>query len=766
MNIDSNAFAVDKYVVALLQYKSLEELVLRGNAMVSEIKSLDSDMQMLVYENYNKFISATDTIRKMKHSVEEMESQMVQLEKNMATISTASETVDSSLSARRGQLEKLNGAKRNLTKLQFLTELPARLQRCVREEQYETAVQDFRKARHILRAVGHVGSFEGIEGEATLIMKRLAQALAARLLQPALTPQMLGATSRLLLHLEGREAAHLTEYLARRLRTLHEMLSNFTPTENRTAVVTSVDADVAGGEAGGTEVGDHGEERARDTVDTLSPAARDVAQLGTSFLPQLIELHDEWQRLFMPEAPEPVLAAYSVIADERSDTPLAAAAKHAMLIEALQELSGGYIELCRRRLLEESVTPEQLLQGLRELMGALDRLHTLVPDAKLLQRASRAAELLAKRSIDTQLGRLQQNLADVVAGMEGALHDELHAAGGAVAVHVRDALAAASPLLVPLCELLGLRADGMAKHLVARLHTALLSIAKAALEPTEQPRGALARAGLCLHMVSTGVPQVPAMLKAQLAPHGLAGAALGFDSALMAHKMQGSADLLLERFVEMQAQTLSLAVTRRMEETDWLHCPPPRGVTHLVEVAMHELRAMYALAVHVLPCEATHPLVPQGPFPAASAMGDQLMAQRSKPPLGPGSSTAIQKDLQRMFARKISFGTGLFSVASGGKPSVGSMLTHVTKLTLKTLVEEVRLNTFSRAGFQQLQVDCAMLRWILPPCMDDEGSVLALLDEALISCQERCLDAVAIEHGAVEELCQAKRQALAVGPLA
>ena len=70
MNIDGSAFAVDKYVGTLLQYKSLEELVQRGNAMVSEIKSLDSDMQMLVYENYNKFISATDTIRKMKTRVE------------------------------------------------------------------------------------------------------------------------------------------------------------------------------------------------------------------------------------------------------------------------------------------------------------------------------------------------------------------------------------------------------------------------------------------------------------------------------------------------------------------------------------------------------------------------------------------------------------------------------------------------------------------------------------------------------------------------
>ena len=33
--------------------------------MVKDIRGLDSDMQTLVYENYNKFISATDTIRKV-----------------------------------------------------------------------------------------------------------------------------------------------------------------------------------------------------------------------------------------------------------------------------------------------------------------------------------------------------------------------------------------------------------------------------------------------------------------------------------------------------------------------------------------------------------------------------------------------------------------------------------------------------------------------------------------------------------------------------
>ena len=36
-------------------------------------------MQMLVYENYNKFISATDTIRSMKSNVDGMDSNMHEL---------------------------------------------------------------------------------------------------------------------------------------------------------------------------------------------------------------------------------------------------------------------------------------------------------------------------------------------------------------------------------------------------------------------------------------------------------------------------------------------------------------------------------------------------------------------------------------------------------------------------------------------------------------------------------------------------------------
>lgn len=43
---------------------NVEGILQRHVEMAAEIKNLDTDLQMLVYENYNKFISATDTIKR------------------------------------------------------------------------------------------------------------------------------------------------------------------------------------------------------------------------------------------------------------------------------------------------------------------------------------------------------------------------------------------------------------------------------------------------------------------------------------------------------------------------------------------------------------------------------------------------------------------------------------------------------------------------------------------------------------------------------
>lgn len=64
-DINGAHFKPNYFLNKLIKEKSLTELMDKENEMVKQIRALDSDMQTLVYENYNKFISATDTIRKV-----------------------------------------------------------------------------------------------------------------------------------------------------------------------------------------------------------------------------------------------------------------------------------------------------------------------------------------------------------------------------------------------------------------------------------------------------------------------------------------------------------------------------------------------------------------------------------------------------------------------------------------------------------------------------------------------------------------------------
>lgn len=70
-------------------------------------------------------------------------------------------------------------------------------------------------------------------------------------------------------------------------------------------------------------------------------------------------------------------------------------------------------------------------------------------------------------------------------------------------------------------------------------------------------------------------------------------------------------------------------------------------------------------------------------------------------------------NIQKLFAAKIE----IFSQVDFNKVSV---LTGIVKITLKTLLECVRLKTFSKYGLQQIQVDCHYLQLYLWRFVNDE----------------------------------------------
>lgn len=63
--MDREGFDAEKYVHALCSNSDLKELLRIENELVNEIRGFDGERKALVYDNYSKLISATDTIKKV-----------------------------------------------------------------------------------------------------------------------------------------------------------------------------------------------------------------------------------------------------------------------------------------------------------------------------------------------------------------------------------------------------------------------------------------------------------------------------------------------------------------------------------------------------------------------------------------------------------------------------------------------------------------------------------------------------------------------------
>lgn len=74
--------------------------------------------------------------------------------------------------------------------------------------------------------------------------------------------------------------------------------------------------------------------------------------------------------------------------------------------------------------------------------------------------------------------------------------------------------------------------------------------------------------------------------------------------------------------------------------------------------------------------------------------------------------------------------------------------------TLQTLLESVRLRTFSRFGLQQVQVDAHYLRTYLWSYVADEHVLNVLLDEVVTSASVRSIEPELMEQRVVEFICE------------
>ncbi|KAI7834025.1 hypothetical protein BX661DRAFT_176492 [Kickxella alabastrina] len=174
LNLDSAHFDSKKYTKQLLLTSGTQSLLQSSTTLVSSIRQIDNDMKTMVYENYSKFISATETIGRMKGDADFMDSEMGKLTRRVTSISHKTADLHRALDARRERIWRLAAEIRTLRALQMIAELPKRLSVMIGAGRFVEAAGEWSRATPLLEHYRRLGArFEGVESDGRQIMQEV-----------------------------------------------------------------------------------------------------------------------------------------------------------------------------------------------------------------------------------------------------------------------------------------------------------------------------------------------------------------------------------------------------------------------------------------------------------------------------------------------------------------------------------------------------------------------------------------------------------------
>ncbi|XP_065175559.1 vacuolar protein sorting-associated protein 51 homolog [Sycon ciliatum] len=749
-DINSPHFQSAAYMEQLLQSKSLAELMDKEDEMHQQIKVLDRDMQTLVYDNYNKFISATDMIRKMKSDFKKMEDEMDRLSSNMQQIQVVSDTINKSLDGQRQELGKLAGVHSLLKKLQFLFELPSRLKKCMTMDADGQAVRYYVKARHVLKEYEHMPSFQIIQRDCLQIVDQLREKLRGMLRSTSSQPQKLAECVELLLELDEPAEELCDEYIKQASHQISLDLKKLSQLGG--------DGDSGAGEA---------EERVRLASDVL-----EFADLGcNSVLSDVALLIANFTDLFLRRSTDEQGVAHRI---KRVAQP--------RLIGFIKATLKEFFQIVKRRF--ESEVPEGSDQF---LVRALDRFHRKLLSVHKLMPVAQIDELAAEMVSSTTVLRVTffsdklrdqfaayladarqaiatQSMVPSGAGAQagentsqsapltalfqevsGKITEEFKATINSLKVYVSPEVVFASQprFRVPFCRQ-QIRQGLVVKHLYHIVDTAADMCKVTTSRSTPPPPVLLLLLSrLCLEMKDSVIGYLVSLAdEAFPASERSSGATPIADLCKYAGT---TAQELLDHFVSVQGLSISQMIRKSVETRDWLSTLEPRTVRPVMKRVVEDVSI---LDHHV------GQLFEEGTRRGDHSSDDSRASRRRNIPTGTRAwnyapnafDTNLMSNIQKLFSERIE----IFGSVEFNKVSV---VTGIVKIALKTFLECVRLRTFGKYGLQQVQVDTHYLQIYLWRFVSDENLVKVLVDEIVSSTVQRCTDPVVMEPSVIDVIC-------------
>ncbi|KAM3376652.1 vacuolar protein sorting-associated protein 51 isoform X1 [Capsicum galapagoense] len=721
--INTTAFDVEQYMNLLVQKSNLEDLLQRHVEMAAEIKNLDTDLQMLVYENYNKFVSATDTIKRMKNNIVGMETNMEQLLEKIMSVQSKSDGVNTSLFEKREHIEKLHRTRNLLRKVQFIYDLPARLAKCIKSEAYADAVKYYTGAMPIFKAYGD-SSFEDCKRASEEAIVVITTNLQAKVFSDSESIQARAEAVMLLKQLNfpvDNLKVQLFEKLEQFLVDLHleskEIPHSSADQENLTESATS-----AAHEA---------------SIREFSEAVRAYRVI----------FHDSEQQL-------------SILA---------------------QNLPKMHFEATQQHI-KKQLASSDLVAMLRIIWTNVLLMDGVLPEAGLRDFTMEAAHVAVKQYVASRFSHLLLDISGTVVKVgnemeggeeENSLHATLEASKKALVQGSMDVLQDFRQLLDENLELLSKLRDFVIdwvqegfQDFFRKLndHFLLLSGKK---HPAGQdlsfreglqgdkifPGLVLVLSQLSVFVEQNAVPRITEEIAASFSAGGSRGYENGpaFVPAEICRTFKAASETFLQHYINMRTQKISVVLNKRFTTPNWVKHKEPREVHMFVDLLLQELDSIVKEVKNILPegLQRKHRRTDSTGSTTSSRSNplrdDRMLRSNTQK----ARSQLLESHLAKLFKQKMEIFTKV-------EHTQESVITTIVKLCLKSLQEFVRLQTFNRSGFQQIQLDIHFLKTTLKDIADDEAAVDFLLDEVIVAAAERCLDPIPLEPSILDRLTQAK----------
>ncbi|KAH7511138.1 hypothetical protein JRO89_XSUnG0221800 [Xanthoceras sorbifolium] len=697
--------------VGLVQRSNLEGLLQRHVEMAAEIKNLDTDLQMLVYENYNKFISATDTIKRMNSNIVGMEMNMEQLLQKIKTVQSRSDGVNTSLFEKREHIEKLHRMRNLLRKVQFIYDLPARLGKCIKSETYADAVRFYNGAMPIFKAYGD-SSFQDCKRASEEAIAIIIKNLQGKLFSDSESIQARAEAAVLLKQLDFP----VDSLKAKLLEKVEQSLGDLQLKND-------------------------------DISSKIDPSKQENISESVSIT------HEASVREFVE-----AIRAYQVIFPD-SETQLIKLARD--LVTKNFETAEQYGK--------KWIRSADLLGVLRIIWADVLMLDEALHEALLSEFSLEAAQITVKNYVASTFSHLLHNISDALTKVyvgqkegieEHSLQVALEAGKKAVLQGSMDVLLDFRQLLDDdlglLVKLRDLTIDWVQEgfqDFFRVLHDQFLLLSG---RNNSSGQDQSLMEGAQGDKVLAGLVLVLAHLS-EIAASFSGGSERGYRNGPafvpgeICRFFRSAGDKLLHHYINMRTQRISVLLRKRFTAPNWVKHKEPREVHMFIDLFLQELEAVENEVSQILPqgLVRKHRRTGSNGSTNSSRSNPLRDDKLSRSNTQRARSQLLETHLAKLFKQKVEIFTKV-------EYTQESVLTTIVKFSLKSLQEFVRLQTFNRSGFQQIQLDIQFLRTPLKEPVEDEAAIDFLLDEVIVAASERCLDPIPLEPPILDKLIQAK----------